>query len=163
MSKQKRAQHSNAVCWDAQRRTRAVGEFCAENCSDFDAENLTNRRRTSKNSVANKLSRISKRNARQQNAHARFNDAHNAKRARFSKNFAKNCHVFGAENLKNRRRKRGISVAKNFSAVLKAAHEHAKTSAVSDCEFWGCRTLHARGRRILGEKLHSFRRRKLEK
>ena len=40
-------------------------------------------------------------NARQQKARARFNDEHNAKRARFSKFSAQNCRVFGAENLKN--------------------------------------------------------------
>ena len=83
----------------------------------------------------------------------RLDDVRNARRARFSKFSAKNCRVFGAEKLQHRRRKRGNSVAKNlpknYREILKAAHDHAKTSAAPICDFVGCATMHARGLRIL--------------
>ena len=44
-----------AILSDVQRRTRAVGEFCAENCNVFDAENLKIRRRKCNILIANRF------------------------------------------------------------------------------------------------------------
>ena len=93
----------------------------------------------------------------------RSNDARNAERARFSKNSAKNCRVFGAENLKHRRSKRRNSVPKYLLRSLTAMHDGMKTGEVCTCDFFGCATASARGRRIFREKLQSFRRQKFEK
>ena len=95
----------NMIFADAQRRTRAVGEFCAENCRVFGAENLKNRCRKCKNSFAERFARILRSSIGQQTAQMGLHDVRNAERARFSIFSAKICRVFGAENLKNRCRK----------------------------------------------------------
>ena len=117
------AQSANAICCDAQRRKRAIGEFSAENCSDFDVENLKNRRRKRKKSVANQLPRILRSSARQTNVQMQLRDVRNAECAAIFKISAQNCRVFGAENLKNQRRRRQKSVSKTDSRIFKrSAH-----------------------------------------
>ena len=117
------AQSSNAICCDAQRQKRAIGEIFAENCSVFDAKNLKNRRRKRKRSVANKLPRILRSSARQTNVQMQLRDVRNAECAAIFKISAQNCRVFGAENLKNQRRRRQKSVSKTVSRIFKrSAH-----------------------------------------
>ena len=72
------AQSPNAIFCDAHRRKRAIGEFSAENCSDFDAENLKNRRRKLQKSIVNNLPRILRSSARQTNVQMQLRDVRNA-------------------------------------------------------------------------------------
>ena len=82
-TKRRCAQSSNAICWNARRRKHAIGEFCADNCSVFDAENLKNRRRKRKKSVPDKLPHILRNNARYMQMQMRLRDVRNAECARF--------------------------------------------------------------------------------
>ena len=92
-----------------------------------------------------------------------LHDVRKAERARFLSFSAKNCCVFGAENFKNRCRRRGKWIANSFCGILKAAHDGMKTRAVYKCEFVGCGTPNARSWRIFRGKLQRFWRQKIAK
>ena len=77
----------NTICCDAQRRKRAIGEISAENCSDFDVENLENRRRKRKKSVANQLPRILRSSTRQTNVQMQLLDVPQRQMRRHFQNF----------------------------------------------------------------------------
>ena len=141
----------------------ALGEFCAENCSVFGAENLKNRCRKCKKSVADSLPRTFKSSARQPNVQMRLRDLRNAECTRNPKMSAKKCCDSGAKKLKSRRRKRKNFVSKTFLCIPNAAHGHTKTRKACKWDLLACKTPNARARRILRGKLQLFRRRKFEK
>ena len=97
--------------------------FARKIAAIFDAEKLKNRCRKCNKSVADKLARTLRSSARQKNLQMRLRDVRHAECTRFSNISAKNCRVFGAENLKNQRRRRQKSVSKTASRIFKrSAH-----------------------------------------